>query len=145
MSGTKTSSYALAGMFGILVFAFTILFSMIYWMDEISAAMESVPRIYYIAFFALWIGISAIALVRGDEGTRELGAVGLYVMFFSAGLTTAFTLPEYLAPILKAQLPTWPPYLWVVFGVGTAISLLAIGFAGPFLKEAYKSWEADDA
>lgn len=144
MTKKQSSPYALAAMLGITVFAFTILFSMTFWMDEIEAAAESIPRIYYIAFIALWIGASAFAFLRGSEGTRELGFVGLFAMIFSVGVTAIFAIPEYLTPILKAQLPTWPPYLWAVFGVGTAISLLAIGFAGLFLKGAHKSWEGDD-
>lgn len=132
----ETSEYSQRGgiwvlvpVVGILVFAFTALFSMIYWFEDINTTMTQIPEWNYYAFFVLWVLLSIAGLLFGGEITRTLGVVGLAIIGFAVGMTLAFELPQYLVPILLEVLPSLQPTTWAILGLGTAVVLVGVGFA----------------
>ena len=141
MSEEASGAFATAGVFGIVAIAFTLLFGLMAYMDQINAAMESVPEIYYYVFYALWVGVSLLAMAFGSGGVKEAGSVGFVVIFFASGMTLAFTAPKYIAPILEANLPVWPSWMWLGVGIGIGAVLLGTGFLGPPILARLKGVE----
>jgi len=114
---------------GVVVFAFTVVFAFIYWMNEIIAAMEAVPGVIFIGILVAFGAVSAGAVLWGGEDVRALGTTGLLILTMSTGLTLALTLSEYLATYIVAVAPGWSPVVWLALGVGTAVVLVSGGLA----------------
>lgn len=131
MSDKPPGAFVYAGMLGVIAIAFTLLFAMMAYMDQIIATMKLIPAIYYYGFYGLWVGGSFLAMTFGSGNIREVGTFGFVTILFAGGVTLAFTLPRYIAPVLKSILPAWPVWMWLGVGIGIGAVLLGVGFLGP--------------
>lgn len=133
----RDDAYSILGVFGIIGIAFTVLFSLIIYIDELFAMLAGTPRETFIGgivtlVFCLW-GAHFVSYVYGYKRVKlviESAGLVLFVAFYFA---VTITVAEFIEPIatewIAANKPAWPPIVYIgaflaVFGAMFGIAML---------------------
>lgn len=130
MNENQNSPYAVAVSLGMIAIGLTVVLSLAYWTDEITAALDSISMVYVVGLYSFWMVGSVIAIIYGSGSVREMGELGLVGCLFSAALTFSFGVSKILWPVINSNLPAWEASQWVVAGLGAGAALILLGLGG---------------
>lgn len=121
----KSKLIGMAPILAIWIVSISIIFSLVYWSNDLIPLLKSLPMIYYYVFYSLLIIGTVSVIVFGDRITKTVGTIGLFVLAFTIGITV---FPQYVSALFMPYQPAADSATLAKIGFLSAIVLLSIGW-----------------